>query len=356
MKMSEQDNLGENIDQQNSASEATFQRTSVLQKIKNAPKRTKLIAGGIAGVVLLSGGAGAYAVYQSPDTVVAQALVSLVTASNPSYELDLDGSTSGLNGNIQLFTYGSDKGTALELKIKAAVAGQDASATLNGVFSKEGDAYLNLSDFSTLATALQSTGYLPASAVQSYSAALTGTWVKLGSSDISQYTQSLGGASTCLNPSDTEMISKDIQGNLRSNFFIKVKEELSQEDGNRVFLLSIDAGKLRNFFSSLRTSQGFAALQKCQPGLAITDQTINLITQQVVDEGIAKSGTSVKLYANSFSHSFSKLTVEIKDPASGQAVNLTLKSNGSHPEKVAIPETTTTFNELLTKIYSNLYY
>lgn len=354
--MTEQENAPENFEQPESAPEASIQRTSLLQKIKNAPKRTKLIAGGVAGVLLISGGAGAYAVYQSPDTVVAQALVSLATASNPSYELDLDGSTSGVNGTIQLFTYGSDKGTALELKVKGAVAGQDASATLNGVFSKEGDIYLNLSDFSSLASVLGSTGYLPYSAVQSYTSALTGTWVKLGSTEINQYTQSLGSASTCLNPSDTEMISKDIQSNLRGNFFIKVQEELSQEDGNRVFLLSIDAGKLRNFFSSLKNSKGFEALQKCQPSLNIPDSALNEITQQVIDEGIAKSGISVKLYANSFSHSFSKLAFSFRDPSSGQTVNLTLKSNGSHPEKVVIPTTTITLTELLSKIYASSLY
>lgn len=350
--MAKQDNVVEAAGENEGSLESTAEKSSLIKKFKAAPKRTKLIIAGVTGALLISGGAGAYAVYQSPDTVVAQAVVSLVTAQNPSYELDLTGAASGLDGTIQLFTYESDKGTALELNIKAKVGGQDAGATLNAVSDKNGDYYLNLANFSTLASILEQTGYLPSSTIQSLSAALTDTWVKVSATDLSQATSALGNTGSCLSESATKQISEDIQGNLRSNFFVKVKEELAQEDGNRVFSLTLDAGKLKNFLNSFKTSKGFAELAKCQPGLAITDATLNSITQEVIDQAVASSGTTVKLYATAFDHKFVKLSVDIRSEGSGQNLNLTLKANGSHPEKVVIPSKSVTFTEFVTTFYS----
>lgn len=342
--MEEQNNL--------EGTEPTTEKTSLLKKFKNAPKRTKLIAAGVTGALLISGGAGAYAIYQSPDTVIAQAVVSLVTASNPSYEIDLGGNVSGLDGKITIFTYSSDKGTAAELNVNTKVGGQDAAATLNLVADKSGNTYLNLSNFTSLGNLLVQIGYLPSSSIDAATAALTDTWVKLNDTDLGQTTSALGSAGSCLNETKATLIAKDIQENLRNNFFVTSKEELAQEDGNRVFVLTLDAGKLRGFASALKKSNGFAELQKCQPGLEITDSMLESITQENIDQAIAKSGTKVKLYADAMSHNFSKLTVDVKDAASGQELNIVLKSNGSHPEKVVIPAESVSFQELLGSLYS----
>ena len=348
--MAEQDNVLDAAGENSSSGEAAAEKNSLIKRFRNAPKRTKLIVAGVTGALLISGGASAYAFYQAPDTVVAQAIVSLVTAQNPSYELDITGATSGLDGTIQLFTYSSDKGTALELNVKAKVGNENAGATLNAVSDKSGDFYLNLSNFSTLASILEQTGYLPSATIQSLTAALTDTWVKVSATDLTQATAALGNTGSCLSDAATNQISQDIQGNLRSNFFVKVKQELAQEDGNRVFLLTIDAGKLKSFLSSFKSSKGFAELAKCQPGLSIPDSALNSITQDVIDQAIASSGTAVKLYATSFDHRFVKLSVEVKDAATAQTVNLTLKANGSHPEKVVIPSKSVTFTEFVTSL------
>lgn len=352
--MGETDNSVEAAGQNESSGEVTPEKTSLIKRFKNAPKRTKLIAAGVTGVVLISGGVSAYAVYQSPETVIAQAIVSLATTSNPSYELDVSGMASGLDGTLQLFTYQSDKGTALELNVKAKVAGQVAGATLNAISDKSGDFYLNLANFSTLATLLEQSGYLPSATIQALSAALTDTWIKVSAADLGQATSPIGNTGSCLSQSASKQIAKDIQSNLRSNFFVKVKKELAQEDGNRVFLLTLDAVKLRSFASSFRTSKGFAELVKCQPTLSINDAVLNGVSQQLIDEAIAKSGLTVKLYATSFDHKFVKLSADIKDSLSGQTMNLTLRANGSHPEKVVIPSKSVTFTEFLTTFYSSV--
>jgi hypothetical protein len=181
---------------------------------------------------------------------------------------------------------------------------------------------------------------------------LTDTWVKVSSTDLTQATSAIGNTGSCLGESATKQISEDVQGNLRSNFFVKVKEELAQEDGNRVFLLTLDAGKLKSFFKSFRTSKGFDELAKCQPGLSITDAMLETITQKLIDQAIATSGTTVKLYATAFDHKFVKLSVDAR--GSGSSLNLSLKANGSHPEKVVIPSNSVTFTEFLTTFYSSV--
>lgn len=169
-----------------------------------------------------------------------------------------------------------------------------------------------------------------------------------------QTTSALGGAGSCLNQTAAKQISDDLQSNLRGNFFIKVQQELPQEGGNRVFLLTLDAGKLRSFFSSFRNSKGFAELAKCQPGLSISDQALMGITQQVIDNAIKSAGLSVKLYATAFDHKLTKLSIDIKNSGVGQGINLTLKPNGSHPEKVVIPNKSVSYTELLATLYSSI--
>lgn len=343
------------MDNQEQTVEATAveetQKVSVLSKIKNAPKRTKLIGGGIIAAVVISGGAGAYAYYQSPDTVVAQAFVSLVTASNPSYEMDLGLDSSAAKGTLKLFTYSSDKGSALEMNLNTEFAGQEASATLNAVIDKDGGTYLNLANFSSLATLLANMGYVPASAVDALSSALTNTWVKVDSKDLGQGNSALGGAGECLSPTQSSEISSELQSSLRNNFFVKVKNELAQEEGNRVFVLTLDAQKLRSFLTSVKASKAYLAIQKCSPNIAISDSMIESITQANIDEGLEKSGVTVKIYANALNHSMAKITAVVS-LSPGQTLNMTFIPNGSHPEKVVIPEQSVSYTELLSTIYS----
>jgi hypothetical protein len=338
----------------NTAETSNPERVSILQRIKNAPKRTKLIAAGVTGALLVSGGIGAYAIYQSPDTVIAQAIVSLATTSNPSIELDLTGNASGVDGTLQILTYQSDKGSAIELNVKGKVAAQDIGVTLNSVFDKNGDSYLNLANFDSLASLLATTGTLPSSAIPTLKTALTGTWVKISSADLGQTTPALGGVGSCLNQTPAKQIADDLQSSIRSNFFIKVQQELPQEDGNRVFLLTLDAGKLRSFFSSFRTSKGFMELAKCEPGLSISDQALSGITQQVIDNAQKSAGLTVKLYATAMDHKLTKISFDVKNAGTGQAINLTLKPNGSHPEKVVIPTESVSYTQLLATLYASV--
>ena len=328
-------------------------KTGILEKIKAAPKRTKLIAAGVAAVVVVSGGVASYAALQTPDAVVAQAIVSLVTTQNPSYELDLGGNASGLDGTIKLFTYSSDHGTALELKVNGKVVGQDAAATLNVVEDKNGDTYLNLADFSSLAKLITELGYLPAPAVDALTTELTGTWVKISAADLGQQASALGSVGTCLTPAQANQIGADLQSNLRNNFFVTVKKELPKQDGNRVFLLTLSADKLRSFLTSFKATKGFTALQKCEPGLEISDASIKDITQAQIDKAFASAGVTIKLSATG-DNKFAKLDFNVKDSSTGQTINLTLKANGSHPEKVVIPTKSISFQQLVTTLYASI--
>lgn len=350
--MTEQDKSPESAEENELPSQVKAERVSLIKKFKGAPKRTKLIVAGATGFLLISGGVSAYAVYQSPDVVIAQAIVSLVTDDKASYELDASVSSEIVEGTLKLSTHSSDKGTALELNVSANIAGQDAGATLNAVIDNSEDIYLNLANFSSLASLLEQTGYLPSESIQALTTLLTDTWVKVSAADLGTASAVLGSANTCLNEAATKQISEDFQSNLRSNYFLKVKEELAQEDGNRVFSLTLDAAKLKSFVSSFRSSNGYAQLVKCQPTLAIEDESINSISQSEIDKGIANSGTTVKLYATSFDHKFVKLSVEATDEASDQNVNLTFKTIGSQPEKVVIPTQSISLTELTTAFYS----
>jgi hypothetical protein len=320
-------------------------KASLFARIKNSSKRTKLIAAATAVVVLGGGGAAGYAALQTPEAVVGVALGSAFSATNPSYEIDATLSGPTLAGSATVMTYTSDTGAAISLNVNGTFLQQKVGATLNEISDSEGNIYLNLADYSTLATFLETFQAVPASTVEAASSALNGTWVKLSKTDLASYT---GGAnSTCLTEATAKKASQEFATDLRNNNFVAIKKELAQQDGNRVFELGLNVEKLKGFLKAVKAGDAYATLKTCYPALSLDNVTYDDMTQASVDSAIAKSGLSVKLYATSFEHKLSKLTIDFKDAASGQALQFALKPNGSHPEKVKVPAKSVSATELI---------
>ncbi len=58
------------------------------------------------------------------------------------------------------------------------------------------------------------------------------------------------------------------------------------------------------------------------------------------------------IYANAFSHKFSKMSIEMKDTGSGESFKVSMKSNGSLPNMVVIPAKTVSMEEILSTLAS----
>ena len=314
-------------------------------KLSALSAKTKIaVSAGL--VVLVAGGGVAYAALQTPEAVVGQALGSLFTQSNPSFVITGELKSAALSGstNVELDT--SSDASLIRISANADVSGMPVGATLNVVSSKSGDAYLNLSEFETLANFISKTGLIPATVVSGAKSALDGTWVKVTKEELSTYS----GGNTCIseklnNSEYTKKFGEELGGILRSNFFVVPKKELASVGSDRVFELGLDAAKLRSFYKGIQASDYYGDLATCIPSLNVSDVDVDAITQSQIDESLKT--VKVTLYANSFSHSLSKLNLDASDSQSSQKLTVSLKPNGDQSSKVKIPAESVSSKELL---------
>mgnify|MGYP006270164093 CR=1 FL=1 len=334
-------------------------KTSFLTKIKGLSQKAKLIIA--AGVVVLLGGgtAFAYAAIQSPENTVGLAIASAFTGSHPSGNLDIKAEGAALSGDASLDIFNSDTGVALKLKVAATLAGQPVGATLNVVSAKSGDLYLNLDEYSTLASYLQNSGMVPSAAVAAYETVLNGVWIKVTKTDIDQLTGG-GNGSGCLSgklddSAYTKALSGELQTALRGNLFIVPTKELPGVNGDRVFTLGISAEKLKGFLKAVRGTKYYADLQTCVPGFEITDAQINDITQAKIDEAAKQSGIVVTLYAKGgWSPKMDKLVIE-GGSAMTEKITATYTPGGDQSNKVVIPTQSKTVQELMNSLLTAPY-
>ncbi len=326
-------------------------KVSLIAKVKNLSKKTKLIIAATTAVLLGGGGAAAFAVYQSPDVVVGMAIGSLFSEANPSFEVGMDLNTAGFSGSGIMQIYTSDKGSAVSLYAETKVAEQPVGATLNLTADKAGNLYLNLDNFDSLAYYLVSNGFMPEATITAAREALLGTWVKVTKEDL----DSVSGESNCISdklddPEYAKKVSAELTGLIRANNFIAIKKELPQFEGDRVFELGGDAAKMRSFLTGFTKSAFYKDVNSCTPTFEMTAEQIDTITQEELDK--AMNTTKVTIYANAFSHKFSKMSIEMKDTGSGESFKVSMKSNGSLPNMVVIPAKTVSMEEILSTLAS----
>lgn len=305
--------------------------------------KTKLIAGATA-VVVVGGGVAGYATYQSPDTVIGQAFGSLAESANPSYIIDASLNSASVSGTATIEIDTAKTGNLVSLGFKAKYAGSNLGATLNALSVTSGDAYVGLSDFDSLAKFVVENQLLSSYAVDNLTVALKDTWVKVPKETL----KALAGQRSCLTDklndvSYTTKAGKEFSNFARANFFLVSKKELAQSGSDRVFVLGIDANKLKGFMTAFTKTSIYTDIQSCSNGWAITSADIAKINQKDIDASM--KNYTVTLYADSASHKLSKLVFDAK--SDGQSVQFSLKNNGDQSAKVKVPTKTITAEQLM---------
>lgn len=321
-------------------------KPSLLAKLKGLSKKAKIITASSVVVVLGAGGTTAYALYNSPEVVLGQAIGSLFGEKNPSYELDLELNTGTISGNALIKVATGEGNTQIDSTVTANFLGNNLGANLKVVADKDGNLYAKLSDFTTLADFLVNAGQLPGPIATSLQEVLDANWVQVTKSEIDALTND----STCIQDkySDEDAAkaaTKQVTDLLRSNFFVVIKKELPQENGNRVFEIGLSAEKLRAFLKGLKDTDLYDDLQSCYPTLEITNSQINDITQESLD-GSGDVTPVYTVYADAFSHKMTKFTVMIEDTSN--SLELTFTPTGDQSSTVEVPQDSISFTELST--------
>jgi len=322
----------------------------VFTRLMAMSKRAKVIAGATVLVLVGGGSAFAYTAYQSPDVVVATALASAASQSHPSYKMDVTVSAGSLNGVGNLDIATSDSGSYISAKIQAAVMAQQLGATLNMVSDKSGDLYLNLADFDSIGQYLTQSGLLPSATYKALKTLLTDKWVKLTKAELDAYSSASSGSScisdTVANGETLKSMSAELGDKMRANNFVVASKELPAENGNRVFVLGVNAEKLRSFLTAVKTTKYWANLKACSPAIDIADSDIASLTQSKVDQAIKASGLTVTLVAGPMTHNLVRLEFNYSDATGTNTASVKLSPNGDQSSKVVIPKSSISSTEL----------
>ena len=339
---------------------ATTTKKSIFAKIAALSSKVKIAIAAALVVLIGSGGAFAYSAFNTPEAVVGLALAGAFSEAHPSFEVDVNVKSQGINGSGSLTLYTADSGSLASIKAQADIAGNPVGATLNIMAAKSGDIYANLADFDSLGYYLVTAGLLPEPTVTSARGVLNGTWVQISKEDVTTYTSAVTAGNDCIStklsdPEYAKKASSEFSSNLRNNNFIVVKKELPGVDGDRVFELGLNAEKLRAFATELKKSALYVDTSSCSPGLEISDSQIQQINQEEIDQAFKTAGLSVKIYANGFSHKLSKITFDSVAAEGTQSLNVTLKPLGDQSSKVVVPAKSIKVLELLAALSAPTY-
>jgi hypothetical protein len=191
------------------ASEIASTAAPAVAAVVAAPKKKSkkpIIIGGIIALALgvfVGGGAFAYTVYQNPQKVIADAVLSAVVAKSATYSGTIAIDVGGAKSTIKLTGKGSENSQTLKAEITLGTTSEDINLTGEGVISPNGDLYVKLSNLDSLGDSLTSlvsaqtgaTGTGPL--IDKLVKKVDGTWIKISSDDLKTFSDSLAKTQSC---------------------------------------------------------------------------------------------------------------------------------------------------------------
>lgn len=316
-----------------------------------AKKKSKkpIIVGGIIALVLgllAGGGAFAYSVYQDPQKVITDAVLSAVVAKSATYTGTLSVDSSDIKATVKLSGKGNEKSETLNADITLTLGGKELSLTGDGIISSTGDLYVKLSNLDSLGDTLttlvnaQTGGVNSASLVDKLIKKVDGTWIKVASDDLKSFSDSLATTQSCFTKvsekykNDTSVFS-EIGVLYQKNQFIVVQKELGVVNGSIGYELKADDAKTKAFAESLKTTKLYTALHDC-------DETFTIDPKALVDNG--EVADTYQLWANQWTHQLTKFGV--KSTSGGATLDATISTDLGKAVTVDVPTETTTLSQL----------
>ncbi len=282
------------------------------------PKKSKkFIAGLIISIILaLSISFSAFGFnywYQDPQKVLSDAIVNAVTSKASLYSGDINIDASGTKVKISITTKQADIVTgSLDLKITATYSGKSYSIDTSALIDKNVDLFFKLSNLSSIVAEAKSSmgieaGSTISKSIDSLVTKVDGTWVKISSVDLKEYSSSYATTKTCVNDAMTKFKNDSTEATevidvYKKNPFLVIDKDLGQKDGNFNFQVKGSTSGLKAFIDGLKTTKVYKAVHNC-------DSSLELDGSSASDSPSSSSSSSYKLIlsVNYWSHQITKI-------------------------------------------------
>lgn len=324
-----------------------------------------IIRGVIIAILLLliGGGIGAYAWYQSPEKIIMDGVLGLVSADDLSYDgeftLDADKATTAITAR------GDKTSQALSADVKYTFNSTDGpigklslEAQGKAIVAKDGTIYFKVNDLDKLADSYFET------LVNSYSTdeypgydkkqlrdmlkkiyqpvidKFNNQWIKVPASSIGQFNESM----SCYQKNIVEL-----QGDLKKtaelaliyqkNKFIVIEEKLAKKDGNVGYRVRIDNAKAKEFGDAIGSSEMGKKLKEC------SKSSLDGSSGQSEADNSSTKDPEIELWFGEWTHELRKVDISYRDDSNKAKLSLNISKTKSGPA-IEIPKDAKSIDEL----------
>lgn len=326
---------------------------SVVAASPQKPNRKKglLIGIIIAVIVVLLAGGTAFAYkfwYQNPEKVVTDAFVHAIEAKTVIYKGNVH--VVGDGSNVTVAVTGDQDGTSgkLDTTVTFAVDGQNYTVNGSGLIDKSGDLYVKLAKLDDLANAAKKMYTDPAERaaiaplIDQLKAKIDGTWIKISSSDLKDFSDSYATTKTCVSDAIKKFKDDSAARNQLTNLyekhqFITIEKELGAKNGSLGYNLSSDDAAAKAFANGLKSTDIYKQLHNC-------DSSFTINTDDLTDNSNSKDTGTVTVWVSRWTHELTNATIH--DTSDGTTTDLSIEPTFNQPVKVEAPAKSTTLSQL----------
>lgn len=318
-----------------------------------AKKRKGIIIGIIVGTFLIIAVAAsvvAYSMYQTPQKVVTDAIMSLATAESLTHKGTFNLSSNGGNQPIDIeLTYDgsiSKDGIVTNGTIKMTRSGKTASVKVDTVIASDQSMYVKINDPKSFVS-----GYveLMGSDISGDSIALfysntistiENKWIKIDLKEAEGFNEAAD-TQKCFQDAlakikNDKAIAGEIKDAYTKNQFISIKKELGMKDISGVnsigYEIGTDEAKTKAFFDQIKNSKLAEELKKC-------DSDIDL-TYDGAKKSDDNASATLEVWAAQFGHKLTRIEIRRKSADNDTTGKFVFEPKINVPVTVTAPTNT----------------
>jgi len=326
-------------------------------------KQKKFIIGVLTVVLIaLIGGGSAFAYvsyYQNPQKVISDSVINAITAKTAIYTGNLNVDNENVKVGVNITSKLSGATGSLDADLTVTASGKTYKISGSGLVDKSGDLYFKVDHLAGIITEAKTTiGILPNSAtstaIDKLVAKIDGTWIKVSSSDLKQYSEDTATSKTCINDTvkkfkDDKAAMAEVTDLYTKNPFVLVDKNLGQVNGSFGYQLKGSNSNLKTFLDGLKNTKIYKSLHDCDKTFVI--DTKGMSTKDEVDKK-----NTFKLWVDVWSHQITK--IELNGNDSGTTSSATILPKFNQEVTISAPATSITLTQLQTYIqdlFTSLY-
>jgi hypothetical protein len=309
----------------------------------------------IAFLAIMGGSAAfAYTVYQNPQKVVTDALVSAISAKSATYTGTVTIDTKDVKVKVDLKAKANETAGDLDSTLTITSGGKDYTLDASVLTDGTGDLYFKASNLDSLiATVKTALPTVPAATIDSLVAKINGIWIKVSADELKTYNADVATSETCISTELKKFNSdsnaqKEISALYQKNQFIVIDKSLGTKDGSTGYSIKADKTITKSFVDGLKSTKLYTDLHNCDNSFTIDNSLFDTSTQS--------GNSNFEIWANTWSHQLTK--VVIAGDSDGTSLNATFLPTFNQQVTVSTPTSSTTLTQLqsdLTSIIQSVY-